>query len=104
LNDIYLVFGKKHSIFSTSRSRRSVLPIMNHFKKKVTNKDLPKFVDQYRKLLQKYFVIHNRKLLRELEKPYDMLHIAGYYRGLLYDLNVVKKVLKAPKSFIDKIR
>jgi hypothetical protein len=39
--------------------------------------------------------------LREFEKLYDMLHIAGYYRGLLYDVNVVKDALKATKSFIE---
>ena len=72
-------------------------------KKGFTKRDLPKFVDEYRKVLQKYLVIHNGKLLREFEKLYDMLHIAGYYRGLLYDVNIVKDALKATKSFIDKI-
>ena len=43
------------------------------------------------------------KLLRAFEKLYDMLHIAGYYRGLLYDRDVVKDALKAAKSFIDKV-
>lgn len=42
-------------------------------------------------------------LFREFEKLYDMLHIAGYYRGLLYDREVVKDALKAAKTFIDKV-
>ena len=72
-------------------------------KKGLKKKDLPKSVDEYRKVLQKYLAIHNGKLLRESEKLYDMLHIAGYYRGLLYDVNIVKDALKATKSFIDKL-
>ena len=43
------------------------------------------------------------KLLREFEKLYDMLHIAGYYRGLLYDRVMVKDALKAAKTFVDKV-
>jgi hypothetical protein len=72
-------------------------------KKGFTKKDLPKSVDEYRKVLQKHLIIHNGKLLREFEKLYDMLHIAGYYRGLLYDVNIVKDALKATRSFIDKL-
>jgi hypothetical protein len=60
-------------------------------------------VDEYRKALQKYLAVHDGKLLREFEKMYDMLHIAGYYRGLLYDVNIVKDALKATKVFIEKI-
>ena len=33
----------------------------------------------------------------------DALHIAGYYRGLIYDTNMVKEALKAAKTFIEKI-
>lgn len=72
-------------------------------KKGFTKKELPKSVDEYRKVLQKYWVIHNGKLLREFEKLYDRLHIAGYYSGLLYDVNIVKDALKATRSFIDKL-
>lgn len=69
----------------------------------LTKKELPKSVEGYRKLLQKYVAVRNGKVLREFEKLYDMLHIAGYYKGLLYDRNVVKDALKAAKSFIDKL-
>ena len=44
----------------------------------------------YRHALQKHITLHNGKLLREFEKLYDSLHIAGYYRGLIYDGNRVK--------------
>jgi hypothetical protein len=60
-------------------------------------------VEGYRKTLQKHIAVRNGKVLREFEKLYDMLHIAGYYRGLLYDREVVKEALKSAKSFIDKM-
>ena len=83
----------------------AVLEAINEYllKRGVTKKELPKSVDEYRKVLQKHLAVHNGKLLREFEKLYDMLHIAGYYRGLLYDVNIVKDALKATKSFIEKI-
>jgi len=37
------------------------------------------------------------------EKLYDALHIAGYYRGLIYDVEAVNAYLRAAKSFIEKI-
>jgi hypothetical protein len=61
-------------------------------------------VDAYRAALQKYIAIHNGKLMREFEKLYDALHIAGYYRGLLYDVNMVKDAIKAARAFIEKIK
>jgi hypothetical protein len=71
--------------------------------KGLTKKELPKSVDAYRKALQKYIGVHNGKLMREFEKLYDALHIAGYYRGLIYDVEAVKAYLKAAKAFIEKI-
>jgi len=71
--------------------------------KGVDKKELPKSVDGYRELLRKYALIHNGKLVREFEKVYDILHIAGYYRGLLWDVNVVKEAFKAAESFITKL-
>ena len=71
--------------------------------KGVDKKELPKSVDGYRDLLRKYALIHNKKLAREFEKLYDILHIAGYYRGLLADVNVVKEAFKAAESFITKL-
>jgi hypothetical protein len=83
----------------------AVLEAINEYliEKGFTKRELPKSVDEYRKVLQKHLAVHNGKLLREFEKLYDMLHIAGYYRGLLYDVNIVKDALKATKSFIEKI-
>ncbi len=72
-------------------------------KRGVDTKNLPKSVDGYREALKKYLSIHNGKLTREFEKLYNLLHIAGYYRGLLQDTRVVKDALKAAKEFINKI-
>jgi hypothetical protein len=71
-------------------------------KKGLTKKELPKSVDAYRKALQRYFKAYDGKLLREFESLYDLLHIAGYYRGLLYRTSVVKDALKDAEIFIKK--
>jgi len=71
--------------------------------KGVEKKELPKSVDGYRDLLRKYALIHNGKLVREFEKLYDALHIAGYYRGLLWDVGMVKEAFKSAESFITKL-
>jgi len=83
----------------------AVLEAINEYllKKGLGKKELPKSVDAYRDVLRKHLAVYDGKLLREFEKLYDMLHIAGYYRGLLYDTNVVKDALKAAKTFIEKI-
>jgi hypothetical protein len=83
----------------------AVLEAINEYlmKKGLTKKELPKSVDAYRKALQKYIAIHNGKLMREFEMLYDALHIAGYYRGLIYNVDAVKDYLKAAKAFIEKI-
>jgi hypothetical protein len=66
-------------------------------------KELPKSVDGYRKLLSRHALIHDGKLVREFEKLYDALHIAGYYRGLLADVNMLKEAFKAAEAFITKL-
>ncbi len=83
----------------------AVLEAINEFlmKKGLTKKELPKSVDAYRRALQKYLAVHNGRVLREFEKLYDALHIAGYYRGYIYDTRAVRDYLKAAKEFIDKI-
>ncbi|NWF75126.1 MAG: DUF5618 family protein [Nitrospirae bacterium] len=70
----------------------------------VDSKDLPQSIEGYREMIRKHLSVHNGKLTREFEKLYKALHIAGYYRGLLEDVNMVKDALKAAKSFIDKIK
>lgn len=83
----------------------AVLEAINEYllKKGLTKKELPKSVDAYRMALQKYLAVHDGRRLREFEKLYDALHIAGYYRGLIYDVEAVKAYMKAAKEFIDKI-
>ena len=82
----------------------AVLEAINEalLKKGLTKKELPKSVDEYRKVLRKYFAVHNGKLMRSFESLYDTLHIAGYYRGLLYNATLVKDSLKVAKEFIDR--
>jgi hypothetical protein len=85
----------------------AVLEAINGYlktKKGLTKKELPKSVDAYRNVLQKHLTVHNGKLMREFENLYDALHIAGYYRGLIYDTRAVKDYLKAAKEFIEKIK
>ena len=72
-------------------------------KRGVAKKDLPKSVEAYRAALRRRFAPRNGKLMREFEKLYDALHIAGYYRGLIYDAEMVKDALRAARSFIEKI-
>jgi len=58
----------------------AVLEAINEhlLKKGLTKKELPKSVEGYREALKKYISVHNGKLMREFEKLYDALHIAGY--------------------------
>jgi hypothetical protein len=69
----------------------------------LTKKELPRSIDAYRRALQKYLAIRDGKLLREFEALYEALHIAGYYRGNLYLVDMVKDALKSAKAFIEKI-
>jgi len=69
----------------------------------VATRDLPQSVEGYREAIKKYLAPQNGKLTREFEKLYKLLHIAGYYRGLLEDVTVVKDALSVAKRFIDKI-
>ncbi|MDI6891130.1 MAG: DUF5618 family protein [Thermodesulfovibrionales bacterium] len=84
----------------------AVLEAINEYlgtKRGLTKKELPKSVDAYRDALRKHIAVHDGRLMREFEKLYDALHIAGYYRGLIYDVDMVKDALKAAKAFIEKI-
>ena len=71
--------------------------------KGLSKKELPKSVDAYRKALRKPAGIHDGKLLRGFEDLYEELHIAGYDRGLLHSVDVVKGTFKTAKGFIEKI-
>lgn len=84
----------------------AVLEAINEalLKRGVSKKELPKSVDGYRLALQKHFAAHNGKLARKFENLYDTLHIAGYYRGLIRGVTVVKDTFKDAKEFIDKFK
>jgi len=69
----------------------------------VAQDKLPTSVDGYRKALKRYLSIRDGKPLRSFEAVYNELHIAGHYRGLLRQTNVVREVLKSAKTFIEKI-
>lgn len=73
-------------------------------KKGLATKELPQSVDEYRKVLRKYFIVHNGKLMREFEALYNTLHIAGHYRGLIQKASMVKDCLKAAREFISKFK
>ncbi|MFZ3122491.1 MAG: DUF5618 family protein [Thermodesulfovibrionales bacterium] len=66
----------------------------------VDPKDLPQSVEGYREMIRKYLTPYNGKLTREFEKLYKALHIAGYYRGLLEDVDMLKDAFKAAKGVI----
>jgi hypothetical protein len=70
----------------------------------LNKKELPKSVEEYRKALQRYALIHDGKLLKQFDNIYDELHIAGYYRGLLHRVDTVKNALKGAKEFIEKLK
>lgn len=72
-------------------------------KKGMSKKDLPRSVDTYRRALQKHLTVHDGRLLREFEALYEALHIAGYYRGNLYLVDMIKDALKAARAFIERI-
>jgi hypothetical protein len=72
--------------------------------KGMSKKELPKKVDEYRKALQKHVSVHDGKLVRQFENIYDELHIAGYYRGILHSVSIVKAALRSAENFVKKIR
>ena len=103
-NNIYTDLKPVREAFATAYL--AVLEAINEHlvtNKGFTKKELPKSVDAYRNALQKHFAVHDGKLMREFENLYDALHIAGYYRGLIYDVRAVKDYLKAAREFIEKM-
>jgi len=102
-NNIYTDLKHVREAFGTAYL--AILEAINEslIKKGITKKDLPKSMDAYRMALRKNIAVHDGKLLREFEMLHDALHIAGYYRGLTYNVDMVKDALKAAKSFIEKL-
>ncbi len=68
-----------------------------------TKKELPKSTDGYRDALHKYISARNDRLLMEFERVYDLLHIAGYYRGLLRGVPEVREAMSAVERFIHRL-
>ncbi|MBF0317404.1 MAG: DUF5618 family protein [Nitrospirae bacterium] len=70
-----------------------------------------KSVEVYMAAIQKYLIepgvadpsVHNGKLIREFDRLYDSLHIAGYYRGLLTHVETVREEMNAAEMFIKKV-
>ncbi|MBF0556611.1 MAG: DUF5618 family protein [Nitrospirae bacterium] len=102
-DDLYLDRKPVREAFGTVYL--AILEAINEalIKRGVTAKQLPKSVDGYRAALQKHLDVNNGKLLREFGSLYDSLHIAGYYRGLLNNVNVVKEEMKSADKFIKKL-
>ena len=73
-------------------------------KRGVSQKDLPDSVEGYRDMLKKYLSVHNGKPTKDFNSLYNLLHIAGYYRGLLDRVEIVKDTFKITKSFIEKVK
>jgi len=69
----------------------------------VARNDLPRSVDAYRIALQRQLGVRNGKLAREFESLYDLLHVAGYYRGFIYRRKAVKAALDDAESFIARL-
>jgi len=65
-----------------------------------TEKEMPQSVEEYRSVLAKHISIHNGKLLGQFSTLYKELHIAGYYRGLIEEVNVLKEIFKTAGTFI----
>jgi hypothetical protein len=82
-----------------------VLKAIDEFliKKGLTKKELPKKVEEYEKELKKHASPYDGKLIKSFNDIYDELHIAGYYRGNLHTVDVVKAVLKVAEEFIKKL-
>ena len=84
----------------------SVLEAINEYllSRGLDKKELPRSVQEYQKALRKHMGIHNGKLYREFDRLYDTLHIAGYYRGLISHIEIVKDILNTAQQFIEKIK
>lgn len=102
-NDIYTNVKPVREAFGTAYL--AMLEAINEvlIKKGLTKKELPKSIDGYREALRKYLAVHDGKLMRNFEALYDTLHIAGYYRGLIYKASIVKETFKSTEEFIKKV-
>ena len=89
----------------------AILKALDHYliRRGVDPKKLPKSVDGlrprrgYREMIRRHLSMYNGSLSKKFEALYWELHVAGHYRGLLRDVNVVKETLKSAEGFIDKL-
>lgn len=72
--------------------------------KGVSQKDLPDSIEGYRKMLTKYLSAYNGKLTKDFNSLYNLLHIAGYYRGLLDKVEIIKDTFKIARAFIERLK
>jgi len=73
-------------------------------KKNFTEKELPQSFQGYLRVLKKYLSPFNGKIEKKFISLYRQLHIAGYYRGLITNRNVLKIIFKESEGFIRKIK
>jgi len=102
-NDFYTNIKPVREAFGTAYL--AILEAINEvlIKKGLIKKELPKSIEGYRGVLRKYLSAHDGRLMRNFEGLYDTLHIAGYYRGLIYKASIVKEAFKAAEEFIKKV-
>ncbi len=64
---------------------------------------LPKSYEGYQAMLRRYTRAHNGRFPRHLDRLYDLLHIAGYYRGLIGTVDAARVALGSAEDFIRRL-
>jgi len=102
-DNIYLDKKPVREAFGTAYL--AILEAINEalIKKGLTRKELPESVDGYMAAIKKHLSVNNGKLVREFDRLYETLHIAGYYRGLFSHVAMVKDSMKEADAFIQKL-
>ena len=77
---------------------------MKSFVNDKNRRDFLDSVEGYREALKKYLPVHNGKLTKDFNSLYNLLHITGYYRGLLDKVEIIKNTYKITKAFIEKLK
>ncbi|MBF0567155.1 MAG: DUF5618 family protein [Nitrospirae bacterium] len=100
-----LYIGKKPVREAFGTAYLAILEAINEalIKKGLTRKEIPKSVDGYMAAIKKHLSVNNGKLVREFDRLYETLHIAGYYRGLITRVTTVKDEIKGTEDFIKKL-
>ncbi|QWR78485.1 hypothetical protein E2O03_013790 [Candidatus Magnetomonas plexicatena] len=102
-DNIYLDKKPVREAFGTAYL--AILEAINEalIKKGLTRKELPKSVDGYMAAIKKHLSVNNGKLVKDFDSLYEALHIAGYYRGLITRVTMVKDAMKDTEDFIKKV-